>query len=72
MNLVCFTEEQSAKEMLQVVLPKILPDNCPLSPFTDPAGLLPSSLSKIVLDLLGLSLCNLTKGVLPMVCSMVE
>ncbi|CAC9426422.1 hypothetical protein BPUTSESOX_187 [uncultured Gammaproteobacteria bacterium] len=31
MNLVCFTEEQSAKEMLQVVLPKILPDNCPLS-----------------------------------------
>jgi hypothetical protein len=31
MNLVCFTEEQSAKEMLQIVLPKILPDNYRLS-----------------------------------------
>ncbi|SMM98086.1 hypothetical protein SPONN_848 [uncultured Candidatus Thioglobus sp.] len=25
MNLVCFTEEQSAKVMLDIVLPKILP-----------------------------------------------
>ncbi|VVH63956.1 hypothetical protein BSPWISOX_2438 [uncultured Gammaproteobacteria bacterium] len=31
MNLVCFTEEKSAKEMLQVVLPKILPSNYCLS-----------------------------------------
>jgi hypothetical protein len=31
MNLVCFTEEKSAKEMLNIVLPKILPDNCHLS-----------------------------------------
>ncbi len=31
MNLVCFTEEKSAKEMLQIVLPKILPNNCCLS-----------------------------------------
>ncbi|BAS68118.1 DUF4276 family protein [Bathymodiolus septemdierum thioautotrophic gill symbiont] len=27
MNLVCFTEERSAKEMLRIVLPKILPNN---------------------------------------------
>ncbi len=27
MNLVFFTEERSAKEMLQIVLPEILPDN---------------------------------------------
>lgn len=32
MNLVCFTEERSAKEMLGVILPKILPNNCHLSP----------------------------------------
>ncbi|MDC9715312.1 MAG: DUF4276 family protein [Gammaproteobacteria bacterium] len=31
MNLVCFTEEKSAKEMLQIVLPKILPNECCLS-----------------------------------------
>ena len=30
MNLVCFTEERSAKEMLEIVLPKILTDNCRL------------------------------------------
>ncbi len=27
MNLVCFTEERSAKEMLQIIIPKILPAN---------------------------------------------
>ncbi|AYQ56287.1 hypothetical protein MS2017_0548 [Bathymodiolus thermophilus thioautotrophic gill symbiont] len=27
MHLVCFTEERSAKKMLEIVLPKILPDN---------------------------------------------
>ncbi|SMN01869.1 hypothetical protein SPONL_185 [uncultured Candidatus Thioglobus sp.] len=32
MNLVCFTEEQSAKVMLDIVLPKILPKNCTSSP----------------------------------------
>jgi hypothetical protein len=31
MNLVCFTEERSAKEMLQIILPKILPDTYTLS-----------------------------------------
>lgn len=31
MNVVCFTEEESAKEMLQIILPKILPDNYHLS-----------------------------------------
>ncbi len=28
MNLVCFTEEKSAKAMLDIILPKILPNNC--------------------------------------------
>jgi hypothetical protein len=37
----------------------------------EPAGLLPSSLSKITLDGLGLRRCRRTSGVLPMVCSMV-
>lgn len=31
MNLVCFTEERSAKEMLQIVLLKILPKDYRLS-----------------------------------------
>jgi hypothetical protein len=31
MNLVCFTEEKSAKAMLNIVLPKILPEYCNLS-----------------------------------------
>jgi hypothetical protein len=42
-----------------------------LKDFTEPAGLLPSSLSKITLDGLGLRRCRCTSGVLPMVCSMV-
>ena len=40
--------------------------------FTEPAGLLPSNFSKIVLELFGSNRCRRTRGVLPIVSARVK